>query len=104
MNGSTTGIGGAKRRYAGAQRSSSHIVFARIHIIEVFLSLSIVLPRITRECLHLSLTMASDKIVHKYVGYDQTEIYNTYYDKLLHLLIFYGCDLLPRWQITIGFI
>ena len=28
--------GGVKRRFGGAQQSSSHIVFARIHIIEVF--------------------------------------------------------------------
>ena len=36
MNGVTTGIGGVKRRFAGAQRSSSHILHARKHMIEVF--------------------------------------------------------------------
>ena len=36
MNGVTTGIGGVKRRFAGAQRSSSHILHARNHMIEVF--------------------------------------------------------------------
>ena len=36
MNGDTTGIGGVKRRFAGAQRSSSHILHARNHMTEVF--------------------------------------------------------------------
>ena len=36
MSGATTGIGGVKRRFAGTQRSSAHIVFARIHMVEVF--------------------------------------------------------------------
>ena len=36
LYGVTTGIGGIERHFAGAQRSSSHIVFARIHMIEVF--------------------------------------------------------------------
>ena len=36
MNGVTTGLGGVKRRFAGAQRSSSHIDNARNHMIEVF--------------------------------------------------------------------
>ena len=36
LNGVTTGLGRVKRRFAGAQRSSSHIYSARIHMIEVF--------------------------------------------------------------------
>ena len=36
LNGVTTGLGGVKRRFAGAQRSSSHILHARNHMIEVF--------------------------------------------------------------------
>ena len=36
MNGVTTGLGGVKRRFMGAQRSSSHILCATIHMIEVF--------------------------------------------------------------------
>ena len=36
LNGVTTGLGGVKRRFAGAQRSSSHILRARNHMIDVF--------------------------------------------------------------------
>ena len=57
MNGVTTGIGGVKRRFAGAQRSSSHILSARIHMIEVFVR-SLQNIKLPESASSLSLTEA----------------------------------------------
>ena len=67
MNGVTTGIGGVKRRFAGAQRSSSHIACARIHMIEVFVR-SLQNIKLPESASFLSLTEAIRESVYISTG------------------------------------